>query len=114
LYKKYYISQLANDSSYDSENSRKIARAADLSNDRKEFPSILQKKKDLANSRSTFAHKIAGGCQTVVVIVAVAATTDSGETKFNWIYRSVFSFPHSHFPHVPAIREASILLQAIR
>lgn len=31
-------------------------------------------------------------------VVAVAATTDGGVTKFNWIYRSVFSFP---FPARP-------------
>jgi len=54
-----------------------------------------------------------GVCQAVMTtsyrVVDVAATTNGGVTKFNWIYRSVFSFP------LPAqAPEASISLPVIR
>lgn len=66
-------------------------------------------KDGLANSRSTFAHKMQFGvCQAVMTtgyrVVDVAATTDGGVTKFNWIYRSAFSF---QFPAQTS--EASII-----
>jgi len=67
----------------------------------REFPSaavLCCRKTALRSWRSTFAHKMqSGGCQAVVATTVCRCCCRyypaEGVTKFNWIYRSVFSFP---------------------